>query len=168
MRTSDDPIRALIAKWIRHSMGSASLSGRDAFEQCALELDALLSRAAVGEPPEIDCPLCSTTVKQVSSATLSLALWQHVNWVCPQARLGSDPAPVEPYCEALRALVESIDGDDMDDGGGCIICGGSRWVRDNAHTKLQAYVDHKPTCALVKARKTLDPPPGDLVARLGE
>jgi hypothetical protein len=30
----------------------------------------------------IDCPACGETVKQVSSATLSLALWQHWNWVC--------------------------------------------------------------------------------------
>lgn len=30
----------------------------------------------------INCPLCGETVKQVSSATLNLALWQHMNWVC--------------------------------------------------------------------------------------
>jgi len=33
---------------------------------------------------EIDCPLCGVTVKQVASATLSLALWQHLNWACPK------------------------------------------------------------------------------------
>ncbi len=31
---------------------------------------------------EVDCPLCGVTVRQVASATLSLALWQHVNWAC--------------------------------------------------------------------------------------
>ena len=31
----------------------------------------------------IECPLCGVTVTPVSSATLSLALWQHVNWACP-------------------------------------------------------------------------------------
>jgi len=30
----------------------------------------------------IDCPWCGVVVKQVASATLSIALWQHVNWVC--------------------------------------------------------------------------------------
>ncbi len=33
---------------------------------------------------EIDCPACGVTVKQVASATLSLAIWQHWNWVCPK------------------------------------------------------------------------------------
>lgn len=31
---------------------------------------------------QIDCPLCGETVKQVASATLSLALSQHVRWAC--------------------------------------------------------------------------------------
>lgn len=52
--------------------------------------DALTSILAVydhslAEPaaaPSIDCPLCGETVQQVASATLSLALWQHVNWKC--------------------------------------------------------------------------------------
>lgn len=33
-------------------------------------------------PTAIDCPACGETVKQVASATLSLALWQHWNWIC--------------------------------------------------------------------------------------
>ena len=33
---------------------------------------------------ETNCPLCGATVKQVASATLDLALWQHLNWVCTQ------------------------------------------------------------------------------------
>lgn len=40
--------------------------------------------------PSIDCPLCGEEVRQVSSATLSLALWQHVRWVCRRA---STPSP---------------------------------------------------------------------------
>ena len=38
----------------------------------------------------IDCPLCGEAVRQVSSATLSLALSQHVRWVCRRA---STPSP---------------------------------------------------------------------------
>lgn len=44
----------------------------------------LLDMVAADEP-NIDCPLCGENVKQVSSATLSLALWQHVHWVCKKA-----------------------------------------------------------------------------------
>ena len=35
---------------------------------------------------EIDCPLCGVAVKPVSSATLSIASWQHINWTCPQMK----------------------------------------------------------------------------------
>lgn len=41
---------------------------------------------------QIQCPLCGVTVVQVSSATLDLALWQHVNWGCkgsPRVQWGS-------------------------------------------------------------------------------
>ncbi len=38
---------------------------------------------------QIDCPLCGDTVKLVSSATLSIALWQHINWVCKQRKDGA-------------------------------------------------------------------------------
>jgi hypothetical protein len=34
----------------------------------------------------ITCPLCGVEVKQVASATLSLALWQHVWWVCEEKK----------------------------------------------------------------------------------
>ena len=44
-------------------------------------LDAAEQR---GQQSEIDCPVCGETVKQVASATLSLALWQHWNWACPK------------------------------------------------------------------------------------
>jgi hypothetical protein len=39
--------------------------------------------------PTIDCPVCGKSVPQVSSATLSLALWQHFNWM----HRGAAPAP---------------------------------------------------------------------------
>lgn len=35
--------------------------------------------------PTLTCPRCGETVKQVASATLELALWQHVNWVCKKS-----------------------------------------------------------------------------------
>jgi len=35
-------------------------------------------------PTMVICPMCGAEVKQVSSATLSVALWQHVNWSCEQ------------------------------------------------------------------------------------
>lgn len=47
---------------------------------CGLD-EALASLRAAATPEQIDCPLCGEVVKQVSSATLSLALWQHVNWM---------------------------------------------------------------------------------------
>ena len=52
-------------------------------EQCARKFIAADTTA-------IDCPLCGETVKQVASATLSLALWQHVNWTCEKARARVD------------------------------------------------------------------------------
>jgi hypothetical protein len=41
------------------------------------------------ETPEIVCPACGVTVKQVASATLDLALWQHYNWVCTKRGEGA-------------------------------------------------------------------------------
>ena len=35
--------------------------------------------------PSIHCPLCGIAVRQISSATLSLALWQHFNWMHSEA-----------------------------------------------------------------------------------
>jgi len=46
-----------------------------------LEAADALSRETAGTP-YIDCPLCGVPVQQIASATLSLALWQHVNWCC--------------------------------------------------------------------------------------
>jgi len=36
---------------------------------------------------DAECPFCGVRVQQVASATMSLALWQHVNWVCRKATL---------------------------------------------------------------------------------
>jgi hypothetical protein len=38
----------------------------------------------MSEPSQIDCPLCGVRVTQVASATLSLALWQHIMWACAE------------------------------------------------------------------------------------
>ena len=37
---------------------------------------------SIEQAEAIDCPLCGVSVKQVASATLGLALFQHVNWAC--------------------------------------------------------------------------------------
>ena len=67
------------------------------------------------QEPQIECPACGETVRQVSSATLSLALSQHYRWVCKQA--------MSVDVEALRALqryaVYQFDpGDEMPDADG--------------------------------------------------
>lgn len=56
----------------------------DVFKRCADELAEAVAavEAAQQDDPSIDCPLCGKPVRQVSSATLSLALWQHVHWAC--------------------------------------------------------------------------------------
>lgn len=50
--------------------------------------------AALAAPPPdaIACPACGDTVRQVSSATLGLALFQHWNWACRR----TPPAAPEP------------------------------------------------------------------------
>jgi hypothetical protein len=49
----------------------------DRVEQAVRDIGVLRLAAL---PDSIDCPLCGQLVRQVSSATLSLALWQHFNW----------------------------------------------------------------------------------------
>ncbi len=63
-----------------------------------VRLDDVLALVEVAAQQErvIDCPLCGTTVKQVASATLSLALWQHVNWVCQSAQQERASVPTRP------------------------------------------------------------------------
>ena len=50
--------------------------------------------------PSINCPLCGEAVQQVSSATLSLALSQHVLWACRRAPNKVEPTP-EPPTESV-------------------------------------------------------------------
>lgn len=38
------------------------------------------------DPSKLICPLCGEVVVQVSSATLDLALWQHIRTVCSEAK----------------------------------------------------------------------------------
>ncbi len=68
----------------------------------ARESAAQQERARLQEP-QIDCPLCGVTVKQVASATLSLALWQHVNWVCQSAQ--QDRARTTLICHCGYAML---------------------------------------------------------------
>ena len=89
--SAESQIEALIAKWRK----KAEANWRDftgmAYRDCAEDLEALLAALLRDEAPrEIDCPLCGATVQQVASATLSLALWQHVNWTCSKAGTGDE------------------------------------------------------------------------------
>lgn len=59
-------------------------------------------------PTAIDCPLCGERVAQVASATLSLALWQHVNWVCSRATSGAAVLSLE---EARMVSLEDLRAD---------------------------------------------------------
>jgi hypothetical protein len=70
---------------------------RQVCEQCAKCGDLRGCIQPAQEPPQIECPLCGVVVKQVSSATLDLALWQHVNWT--HCRSQEPPqAQIEEVC----------------------------------------------------------------------
>jgi NTP pyrophosphatase (non-canonical NTP hydrolase) len=81
-----------------------------------LRADAVLARADAAEARlreveaerEVSCPACGVPVKQVSSATLSLALWQHWNWSCSYAKrlttLATVVREVEQACDAAMRL----------------------------------------------------------------
>jgi calcineurin-like phosphoesterase family protein len=66
------------------------------------EIPALYERqqneAARLVPPTVVCPKCGQEVKQVASATLELALWQHQNWACPARENYQD----DPYWQSIR------------------------------------------------------------------
>jgi hypothetical protein len=61
-----------------------------------------------GEDPQIDCPLCGETVRQVASVTLSLALSQHCHWKCQGSkemmRLREQVATAEKGIPLLASL----------------------------------------------------------------
>jgi len=100
-------LRELARKWAHreHRLcadtdGHGVRDGHRGLFRVCLHVNCLLVRAeppAEGwRPTEIDCPLCGTTVQQVASATLSLALWQHVNWACRCDRNGLTRIPLPP------------------------------------------------------------------------
>lgn len=100
-------IRRLLDKW--QELASAYVSDVDMHHDaarlriCADELEALLPAPQQEEQPTIDCPACGASVRQVASATLSLALWQHWEWVCTahekQNREALPPSPSLPRQE---------------------------------------------------------------------
>lgn len=53
-----------------------------------------LNKTEPVEVSKIDCPACGLDVRQMSSATLSLALWQHWRWACPVR-------PRDPHVQCL-------------------------------------------------------------------
>lgn len=61
-------------------------------EECADEATAALR--AQREATAIACPMCGEQVIQKASATLSLALWQHVNWACKREAGRAEAQPV--------------------------------------------------------------------------
>jgi hypothetical protein len=60
--------------------------------QWADELEAALLALPA---PTIACPACGIQVKQIASATLDIALWQHWNWTCPKRGAPADLPPTE-------------------------------------------------------------------------
>lgn len=75
---------------------------RQNFERAAMIAEARAT-AAEAQANAIDCPLCGESVKLVASATLSLALWQHVNWTCQ-----SSPKALQAQLTAVRAIRDEI------------------------------------------------------------
>ena len=66
-------------------------------EQARKDWEDYKAVSPAGAEQEIDCPACGETVKQVASATLSLALWQHWNWTCQKRASSSAPADGEGW-----------------------------------------------------------------------
>jgi hypothetical protein len=65
------------------------------------DVEAAAAALSTASPaPAIDCPLCGVRVEQVASATLSLALSQHVHWVC--AKQPASPPGERPRCNLLH------------------------------------------------------------------
>ena len=82
------------------------MTKRDATE--VLQAAGELPGTPPPSPDSIDCPLCGKEVKQVASATLSLALWQHTNWACEVVKAHSLKTPPPDGAAPLRALVEQM------------------------------------------------------------
>lgn len=80
----------------------------------AAEAEVVRLRAFVQHSNRIDCPLCCETIVQVASATLSLALWQHVNWKCSrQASLPPSVPQLQEKKEDTNTRVDAM-GDSTD------------------------------------------------------
>lgn len=75
-------------------------------QSIASALDAAEQR---GLPSEIECPACGETVKQVSSATLSIALWQHWNWTCPKRAAEQRGEARGPQWQPIDGVVGCLD-----------------------------------------------------------
>lgn len=82
-----DAVLAEVSEPTRQFMRKAyqlSLYPLEFARETAAKLEAfrLAARAEGAREAQIECPACGEAVKQIASATLSLALWQHWNWVC--------------------------------------------------------------------------------------
>jgi len=60
----------------------------------------------------IECPACGALVPQVASATLTLALWQHWNWVCPKRETPADPYTAARDYVKAQAIIRARQQDD--------------------------------------------------------
>jgi len=65
-----------------------------------------MSQEQTALPHEVLCPLCDELVVQRASATLSLALWQHVNWKCAKRPLASAGGAQETLREIVQKQIE--------------------------------------------------------------
>lgn len=85
-------------------------------------------------PSSINCPLCGEDVQQVSSASLSLALSQHVLWPCRRTRKAVEPTPEPPRKVNRDACT----------------CGGIMFGDGHAHSLM---------CPCFEASPTVEPEP---------
>lgn len=88
------------------TIASTCLSGRDlsaederVIRDAAQHLVSFVGRVA---EPAIACPACGVSVRQVSSATLDLALWQHWNWTCSARTSGKERTELAQEADAVR------------------------------------------------------------------
>lgn len=106
-----DAFKALtkVGTWHDDCRPNRQQAGRELAKSQAV-IDKLADRISVLEQAladaeargrEIECPWCGEIVTQVASATLSIALWQHVNWKCngrPLAHATPSPATTRTAC----------------------------------------------------------------------
>jgi hypothetical protein len=126
----------------------------ECYDRCADELDALLATAQTpAQEPEIDCPFCGEGVKQVASATLSIALWQHTNWACRVVKefglRTQHRKKVNPQPEAVAPSAPEQQLKDLADG--IAMTDATRIAELKRFAKCEACVDDDtaPTCRTV-------------------